>query len=104
MSNNPLRVVVPLGGEIGPPQGGNGPLGSKRPLRRSGPHGGRGPIKGRSDLIGGSSMGSLGIHGTHHGIEYLPQRPPNTPPIRKSKCEESLHTLQLRDMQFTKFI
>ncbi len=39
MSNNPPRVVTPLGGESGPPQGGSGPLGNKRPSRRSGPCG-----------------------------------------------------------------
>ncbi len=69
MSNNPPRVITPLGGESGPPQGSSGPLGSKRPSRRSGPRAGRGPIKGKNDLIRGSWMGSLGIHGTHHGIE-----------------------------------
>jgi hypothetical protein len=49
MSNNPPRVVMSLGGESGPPQGGNGPLESKRPSRRSGPHEGGRPIKGRSE-------------------------------------------------------
>jgi hypothetical protein len=49
MSNNPPRVVTPLGGENGPPQGGNGPMGSKRPSRKSGPRGGRRPIKGKNE-------------------------------------------------------
>jgi hypothetical protein len=93
MSNNPPRVITPLGGESGPSLIGSGPLRSKRPSRRSGPRGGGRPIKGRSDLIRRSWMGSLGIHGTHYGIEYLSQLPPNTPSITKSQFEESLHTL-----------
>jgi hypothetical protein len=93
MSNNPPRVITPLGGESGPPQGGSGPIGSKKPSRKSGPCGGGRPIKGRNDRTKGSWMGSCGIHGTHDGIEYLSQLPPNTPPIRKSQCEESLHPL-----------
>jgi hypothetical protein len=93
MSNNPPRFIMPLGGESGPSLIGSGPLRSKKPSRRSGPRGGEGPIKGRNDLIGRSWIGSLGLHGTHYGIEYLSQLPPNTPSITKSQFEESLHTL-----------
>jgi hypothetical protein len=93
MSNNPPRFIMPLGGESGPSLIGSGPLRSKKPSRRSGPRGGGGPIKGRNDPIGRSWIGSLGIHGTHYGIEYLSQLPPNTSSIMKSQCEESLHKL-----------